>query len=712
MRSTALLLALAALAFVLPAPADADVKLTFTAPSGVTLGDLSLDVYKGYPTSSSITEATLNSLEKVERMADGSYAITEGGTYCYYVRGSGYYSICKIFVVSDAEVSGNAEKSLTLATGKIAGNGFEPCNPNLANVPSNYASNMLDNRDRILGIWPDEILAHFGTDDLVGYTPFTTPAFTKQKALHEVSSQQDMMDFINEIAARTPNMHVHSLGKTPHYSYDVPMVVFSTSSIPANASIEEIGRILRSNGKPTVWEQSQIHPNEPAAGEGALVMIQEMAGDYGKTLLDKINVVIIPRVNPDGSYLFTRVTYDNFDMNRDHTALKAKELAMIHTAYIHILPELVFDDHEFTFYGATSTDVNSPNGRMNNADDIEGTPASSLNNDPDVNKFAMDVVGTRFHKDVSEAGLRNYHYGYTVNNPIGRAYYGLFNCVSFLVETRGIGAGRTNYERRVFSHVVAAKSLFNVAAENAQELRTKVAAARQKIIDKGRTYEEDDVLVLYQTASGNTRTAYECERVRFRMDGTRDTTFNADKTGSMNDTIERSRPRPTAYILPKGEEWLDKVLYILDNQGAEYFEIAAGTTIPADQYYYVGAYTTAAGSTRGFEAGLRGEKQVTFENGAVVVPMDQLAGNVIGMTLEPDVNDSHGYDGTIVQYGLVSADASTQDFPYYRYTQDNPRALRGGGSSGSSGSGCNAAGFSGLFVFAAASALYVLRRKQ
>ena len=46
-----------------------------------------------------------------------------------------------------------------------------------------------------------------------------------------------------------------------------------------------------------------------------------------KALLDKINIVIVPRINPDGSYLFSRATYDGFDMNRDHMSLKAAELA-------------------------------------------------------------------------------------------------------------------------------------------------------------------------------------------------------------------------------------------------------------------------------------------------------------------------------------------------------------------------------------------------
>lgn len=57
---------------------------------------------------------------------------------------------------------------------------------------------------------------------------------------------------------------------------------------------------------------------------------------------------------------------------------------------------------------------------------------------------------------------------------------------------------------------------------------------------------------------------------------------------------------------------------------------------------------------------------VTFEKGAYVIPMDQVSGNVIAMIMEPDVNDSNGYDGTLVQYGVVSYDETTKNFPIYR----------------------------------------------
>ena len=285
-----------------------------------------------------------------------------------------------------------------------------------------------------------------------------------------------------------------------------------------------------------------------------------------------------------------------------------------------------------------------------------------------------------------------YHYGQTANNPIGRAYFGLYDCLSFLVETRGIGAGKTNFERRVFSQETAVLSYLTYAAEHSEEIKELVADAREETIAKGATYDEDDVLVLYQTASGETQTDYEGTLIKYNMDGT----VHSSETDTMAlyDTIERSRIRPTAYVIPADLENIDKILYILDNQGAEYYRLSDGSRATLEQYYYDGPYEYN-GRERGIEAGLRDAERVRFSNGAYVIPMDQVAGNVIAMLMEPDVTDSNGYDGSLYQYGVIDYDEETLDFPIYRYTGDNPRetlvsnSSSGGGSSGGGSSSGN-----------------------
>jgi hypothetical protein len=71
---------------------------------------------------------------------------------------------------------------------------------------------------------------------------------------------------------------------------------------------------------------------------------------------------------------------------------------------------------------------------------------------------------------------------------------------------------------------------------------------------------------------------------------------------------------------------------------------------------------------------------VTFDNGAYVVPMDQLAASVVMCTFEPDIANSNAFNGTVTQslpdsegLALIFHDSVTKNYPYYRLERNNPR---------------------------------------
>lgn len=77
--------------------------------------------------------------------------------------------------------------------------------------------------------------------------------------------------------------------------------------------------------KPTVMIMTQQHGNEPHGTEAALDLIRKLAtgGTFSQQVLDHVQVLFIPRVNPDGTALFTRGNADFSAPETSASCLKA-----------------------------------------------------------------------------------------------------------------------------------------------------------------------------------------------------------------------------------------------------------------------------------------------------------------------------------------------------------------------------------------------------
>lgn len=655
--------------------------LVFEYPKDVPQDDVLLNVYKGIPMwyqkyeakeIEDIPSALTNSknyqnLEEIIVGNDGQYTVKDVGGYCYFVRGKEpgkYYNIIKLFIVTEDDIKAG-KKVIPIKTGPSAGTGYEtgfnnPVGENGETVPEGFNQGI----QHLVPIEGTDEMEHLlGTDELKGYQPFTTPVFQKGRALYQATTQNEMMEFINKYKKECEYMHVYNMGKTENYGYDYPLIVFTKKSIPKEASMAEVGKILQDGKLPIVWQQAQIHPYEPAAGESALVMIQELTSEYGNTLLDKIDIVMIPRVNVEGSFLYWRYDYSGTDMNRDHMVISTQQNALMHKAYYMFMPHVVVDNHEFFFSEMGNYDKNPEKFALN---DFQITGATSMNNDAEVTRITTEIIVDKMHHDLKDIGFRPYHYGITSNNPIGRAYYGLSNAVSVLIESHGADGALFSLPRRVYGQVVATKSVFEGTAENAALIVDAVNAARENVVAKGKIYDEEDVLVLKQSASGAITSPTALDLCVADIYGNIEVIDS--KKINLQDTVDRSRVRPTAYVVDKSEKWVNQLINILDGHGADYFNLKAGSTVDVQQYYYI-----EPDGKKSCIADLHELEAHTFEEGALVIPMDQMSGNIIGMLMEPDVGDSANHNGTLFQYGLITYDEKTKTLPLYRYITDNPR---------------------------------------
>ncbi|MCC6992097.1 MAG: peptidase M14, partial [Acidobacteria bacterium] len=135
---------------------------------------------------------------------------------------------------------------------------------------------------------------------------YATPGF--RPGLTGFPTHDDVLAFTRTLAERAPaHVHVEAIGASQQGRM-MPLVVLS-------------GAGGMSAARPTVLVLAQQHGNEPAGGEAALALAERLAGAEA-ALLDRVNVLIVPRANPDGAERFARTTVRGADVNRDPLLLQ------------------------------------------------------------------------------------------------------------------------------------------------------------------------------------------------------------------------------------------------------------------------------------------------------------------------------------------------------------------------------------------------------
>ena len=403
---------------------------------------------------------------------------------------------------------------------------------------------------------------------------------------------------------------------------------------------------LLASGRPTVLLLGQQHGDEPAGSEALLVLARELSQGLLRPLLERINVIIVPRANPDGSADSKRMTSGGLDMNRDHLLLNTPEAQALARLTRDYRPTVVVDAHEYTVVGRF----------LQKFDAIQKYDAllqyATTANMPEfLTKASEEWYRRPLVAALSAQGLSNQWY-YTTSADLadkkismggtqpdtGRNINGLKNTVSLLIETRGVGIGRLHIQRRVHTHVSAISSVLASTAQRASELGqlqpyiekelSAQACKEEAVVEAGPTLTQFELLMLDPVSGA-------------------DKALKVEWNSALTLRKIKTRVRPCGYWLSASSKTAVERLRL---HGVQVLRVLEPSSMLGDIYRETARSSGVRQDVRGviLDAGQIVKTEVALVRGVIDAPsgsyyvsLRQPLSNLVMAALEPDTQNSY-----------------------------------------------------------------------
>ncbi len=112
------------------------------------------------------------------------------------------------------------------------------------------------------------------------------------------------------------------------------------------------------NGPITVLMWSQMHGNESTTTKALFDLFNFFTSDHplARELRNKVRIIAIPMLNPDGANSYTRENAANVDLNRDFSQLSQPESQVLFRVFEEVSPQYCFNLHDQrTIFGVGDT---------------------------------------------------------------------------------------------------------------------------------------------------------------------------------------------------------------------------------------------------------------------------------------------------------------------------------------------------------------------
>lgn len=303
----------------------------------------------------------------------------------------------------------------------------------------------------------------------------------------QLTSHEQMMAYLGPLADSSVRLSMKSVG-TSVSGRPIPALFFSDDPVFGS----------RRGQKPVVMIYCQQHGDEPSGKEAAMIVARRLLHEDAG-LLQNLDLILVPQVNPDGSEAGQRRNANNMDLNRNHVILSEPESNALHQLFLDWMPEVTLDVHEYNAVLESWLEA----GYIKDADEMLGG-VTNLNIDPEIMAFTRDIFipetgakieqdGFRFHRYIvgdpfTEKVMR---YSTTAIND-GRQSMGIYNTLSFIIEGKRYGNLINEIEKRTKGQVSAILSFLETANRHAGDMLSIVTQARVRMAELQESYIQMD----------------------------------------------------------------------------------------------------------------------------------------------------------------------------------------------------------------------------
>jgi hypothetical protein len=322
---------------------------------------------------------------------------------------------------------------------------------------------------------------------------------------------------------------------------------------------------------------AQQHGDEPSGKEALTLLLAKIANGDLDPLLARMDILIVPQMNPDGAELRQRRTADGKDLNRTHLLLSAAEPAGLHRLFFDWWPQVTLDIHEYSPFSTSW----SSRGYIKRAD-VQLGMLTNLNSPRSIRDYQrqevfpywsrrMAVAGYAFSEYIVGSPDERIRFSTTEPND-GRQSFGLLGTLSFIQEGRGGRTLEENLERRALSQLASVEALLSFCAANEEEIRARVAQARGALPESAG---EEAVLCMDHFPGGKSI------RIPVQNVSTgRDSLWNVEP---LDDAVKPlvTRAIPHGYVVPRD---LAPIREILDRNRVAYTVVEKQSTVPGALY--------------------------------------------------------------------------------------------------------------------------------